>query len=143
MLDRKRKIDSNGKAAASGSTAKDVKDLKKALKNCDTANLVEALSNTPDNAPSETIQVLKAVLMPLVKADSKPKHCVRCHNTYRESSNTIKSCVIKCTNPEETEVRDEQSDRPWEYHMWEFPCCGNLVSSEEVGDDCYGYDSEE
>ncbi|KAG8708811.1 hypothetical protein FRC09_001015, partial [Ceratobasidium sp. 395] len=141
----KRKITADGQAvltSGSSSALKDANDLKNALKGCDTVAFVQALTRSLDNMSPNTLQTLKTTLIPLIQPDTSQKHCVRCHNTYLESSNTIESCIIKCSKPKETDMRDDDADRPWENNLWEFPCCGNIIGSEEVSDP-YGDDSED
>ncbi|KAG8739221.1 hypothetical protein FRC10_005878 [Ceratobasidium sp. 414] len=87
----------------------------------------------------ETLQTLRSVLGPLLEADAKPKHCVRCHKTFREEKNTRKSCVVLCGDEYRmTPHVDEEYDC---YNMVEFNCCGQLRSEGELEDDeelvCY------
>ncbi|KAG9125136.1 hypothetical protein FRC07_008841 [Ceratobasidium sp. 392] len=147
LSNRKRKINIDGNvawASGSGSASKDANDLKMALRGCNAVDFVQALSKSLDDESPETIHTLKTVLMPLIQPDNSPKHCVRCHGTYYEPSNTVKSCVIRCMKPEETDFPDEEYDRVWERYMWKFPCCGRLIGYDEeyeCGD--YGGGSED
>ncbi|KAG8777730.1 hypothetical protein FRC12_000232, partial [Ceratobasidium sp. 428] len=126
----KRKLDVDGSAVGStSSTLKDVKDLKKALDKCDAAASIRALSDSLDDASPETIKMLKTVLVPVLQTNNTPKHCVRCHQTYRESSNKLDSCVIKHTKPRETRRPDPEGRKY--YHMLleqDFQCCGKHYS---------------
>ncbi|KAG9080329.1 hypothetical protein FRC06_006774, partial [Ceratobasidium sp. 370] len=142
---KKRKItESGGSASTHAPALRNTKELKKALESCDGSAVIQALSDSlDDTTPPETIQTLITVFRPLLEADSRPKHCVRCHESYLESANTSKSCVIKCQAPKETEYPDETSDRPWEYHMWQFPCCGRMADNDEICEDEVGDDSDD
>ncbi|KAG8790056.1 hypothetical protein FRC12_012850 [Ceratobasidium sp. 428] len=145
LSNRKRQINIDGNvfwAYGSGLARKDANYLKKALRHCDATNLVQAISNSLDDAPPKTTQTLKAVLDPLIQSDNGTKQCGRCHKTYHQASNTTKSCIIKCVKPEETNIPDEYSDRPWDYCMLWFPRCGRLVNyGESYLPDGHDYDS--
>ncbi|KAG9083384.1 hypothetical protein FRC07_013925, partial [Ceratobasidium sp. 392] len=134
---KKRKITDGKSVRSSGS--KRASDLEKALRNCDAPTLVHALADTLPNTPPETLHILETVLLPLIQADTAPKHCVRCHKSYDEDSNTNKSCVILCTKPKETSIRDDEYDFE---HKFRFSCCRRLVSYDEAlgGDWEPGYD---
>ncbi|KAG9106891.1 hypothetical protein FRC07_008723 [Ceratobasidium sp. 392] len=134
---RKRRINIDGKIIWSSKTRnarrlRDVKALKRALRGCNSRVFVQALADSLDDARSETIQTFATTLLPLAKPDTTPRHCVRCHRTYTEPTNTIKSCSIICTEPERTNLPDQESDRPWDDCMWQFPCCGQLATNDEV-----------
>ncbi|KAG8791384.1 hypothetical protein FRC12_009327 [Ceratobasidium sp. 428] len=88
---------------------------------------MRALSDSLDDASPETIEMLKTVLVPVLKTNNTPKHCVRCHQTYRESSNKLNSCVINHTKPREDRRRDPDGRKY--YHMLleqRFDCCGKF-----------------
>ncbi|KAG8698409.1 hypothetical protein FRC09_007247 [Ceratobasidium sp. 395] len=112
-----------------GSTSRATNSLEAALRGCDAPALVHALADSLKGRPAKTVQTLEAVLLPLLKANNAKKHCVRCHQTYKESSNTLKSCVIQCTTPEETNIPDEEYDCEYKFR---FPCCNRLVSHDEA-----------
>ncbi|QRV97878.1 hypothetical protein RhiJN_25897 [Ceratobasidium sp. AG-Ba] len=148
---KKRKLNETGKTAGSTPPAKDIKDLKKAISKCDPAASLVALSNSLDDASPETIEMLKAVLVPVLQTDNSPKHCVRCHQTYRESTNKIGSCAIKHTEPYVTRGPDPNHRKP---HYWvrteKYSCCNKedswsideYDSQEEEYSDGYDYDDQ-
>ncbi|KAG8724219.1 hypothetical protein FRC12_024349 [Ceratobasidium sp. 428] len=118
----------------SGSTSRVTNNLEAALRGCDASALVYALADSLKGRPAQTLRTLEAVLVPLIKANTAKKnttkkHCVRCHKTYKESSNTLKSCVIQCTTPKETNIPDEEYDCEYKFR---FPCCNTLVSHDEA-----------
>jgi hypothetical protein len=113
----------SGRSAPSGSTVSvDVKSLQKALERCDAPALVQALSESLSKATPGTVRMVKELITPLLEADANPKHCVRCHKIYLEAENTRESCVIRCGEPEETNIPDDEYDG----HMMRYPCCGEL-----------------
>ncbi|KAG8725274.1 hypothetical protein FRC09_003557 [Ceratobasidium sp. 395] len=143
---RKRKINIDGDvawASGSGLATEDSDDLKSILRGWDPVSLVEALCNFLDEGPPETIQKRKAALIPLVHPDHVPKHCVRCHQFYREVKNTRRSCAIKCAKPEKTAFRNEEYDAVRERCVWQFPCCGSLVGYDKHKGDEYERDSDD
>ncbi|KAG9122342.1 hypothetical protein FRC07_001335 [Ceratobasidium sp. 392] len=111
---KKRKIstdESSVSASGSGSIIEDMGDLKEALSCCNGDDFLRALSNSLDATSPETIRVLKSMLVPFIQASTGLKHCVHCHRSYRESSNTTKSCIVKCVKLKETSYPDKYSDR--------------------------------
>ncbi|KAG8790054.1 hypothetical protein FRC12_012848, partial [Ceratobasidium sp. 428] len=75
---KKRKLNAVGKvarASGSSSVAKDKNDIKSALRDCNAANFVQALSSSLDELPDDTIRTLKAAIIPLARPDNTPKHC--------------------------------------------------------------------
>ncbi|KAF8600400.1 hypothetical protein BDV93DRAFT_510868 [Ceratobasidium sp. AG-I] len=92
---KKRKISETSTAETSPESASDISLLRRVFNESHTPNLVHALNESLDTATPEEIQILKHLLEPLVTAATSPLHCVRCHQTYLESKNHDKACVIE------------------------------------------------
>ncbi|KAG9089897.1 hypothetical protein FS749_000961 [Ceratobasidium sp. UAMH 11750] len=137
---KKRKLDAAGASSSESSSASgDVKQFRKDLTKCNASALIQALSNSLDDMPPETLHTLRNVLGPLLDADAQPKHCIRCHKAFREEKNTRKSCIVLCGDDYRmTSHEDEEYDC---YNMVEFTCCGKLRSEGDLEDDeelvCY------
>ncbi|KAG8739706.1 hypothetical protein FRC10_005248 [Ceratobasidium sp. 414] len=135
---KKRKFDTDRSSSISGSFSRDVKELRSNLKQCDASTIIRSLSDTLDDIPPGHLQILKQILDPLFEADAKPKHCVRCHQSFYEAENTHDSCVVRCGSPENTGYPDEEYEQ---YYMMRTPCCKRLHS--EVDLDDFESDDEE
>ena len=81
------------------------------------------LDSLEKSTPSER-KVLLALLAPLVVQAALPKHCVRCHRTYREKTNHPKACKIK------HDQNGDGTETPGGVFMTLY-CCGVQFYSED------------
>ena len=94
-LHRKRKIEEDATFTVTPSeSASDISLLRRVFNQSHTPNLIRTLNKSLDTVTPEEIQTLRHLLEPLVTAETSPLHCVRCHETYLESRNHKKACVV-------------------------------------------------
>ncbi|KAG9089898.1 hypothetical protein FS749_000962 [Ceratobasidium sp. UAMH 11750] len=89
---------------------------------------IGSLSDCLDDISSEFLRTLKDILVPLLKADAKPKHGVCCHRVFREKDNNGK-CVVPCGEWRTTPHEDPEYDC---YDLVELRCCGKMPSEGEL-----------
>ncbi|KAF8601612.1 hypothetical protein BDV93DRAFT_607951 [Ceratobasidium sp. AG-I] len=133
---KKRKLNVNAAAppqTETSATSTDRKALKDVLKHCHGPTLAETLLSTLDDASPADVQALKDLMAPLIYAVAHPKHCLRCHESYDNSRNHPKACVVECNVPDDFVGRT----RDGEGYM-EFPCCGKEVTESDLDEG--GYD---
>ncbi|KAG9118844.1 hypothetical protein FRC07_006438 [Ceratobasidium sp. 392] len=97
---KKRKLDDEDYSSWSKNQAAafvgDVNDLQKSLRKCYPSNFLRALIDSLNECEPHTIQTIKDLVDPILEANMEPRHCVRCHNPFRESENKSGSCVVLC-----------------------------------------------
>jgi hypothetical protein len=131
MVSRQKKPNAGGRASSSkakkASTASaEAKKLQKVLQKCHGANLAQSLCDSLETATPESVETLKALIAPLLKAAATKKHCARCHASFNEAENHDEACVVKCDE-------GDFGDRTWDGEgVVEMSCCGKRWTESEA-----------
>ncbi|KAG9125362.1 hypothetical protein FRC07_007885 [Ceratobasidium sp. 392] len=125
-VNKKRRLDdeegfswSKRKAAA---FVNEVGELQTNLRSCHASTLVEGLVDSLEDCQPEAIRMFKDFISPVLKANTEPRHCVRCHETYTEVENRNDSCVVIC-GPSAVKTAFYEEAK---YRMVKTRCCGRM-----------------